>query len=479
MIKRIELWDFESHEHTIIDDVSPALSLICGESNSGKTSIVRALKLVAYNDFDLRSVRVGATKCVVQVDTERGRVKVTRGEKNNLWEVTKTGRTTQYFDKVGKNVVPEAAEIIGLNIITLGDVQIPVNIMDQLESHFMLSGVGDKDATGSMRAQIVDEISGLSGIEGLIKDVSLDHHRYGRETKETEKQMEAVRSQLHPEADLNAEKSVLEKAGNELADHETMVRLIADGETIISEDTAIRQKIGDLDRMIAAIPDTDYALRELATAEDLSDRVVSADSLFQESVISENRLAEIQNTLAGIPDVASALKSISEAELGIRTCSPADEMWKAWDVASQSVEAKKKRLSEIDAALLSVPLITDAEKAMSVCGKAQTIIASWESAVEKLKATKERIDEIGNTSEALNEISRAQELLAKCSDAANLLNMANAGNDALDNIRKKIDSKDLELKEAEKERDEILATIKTCPLTLKPVSKECVEGVTA
>jgi AAA15 family ATPase/GTPase len=67
MLKSIEIWNFESHEHTLIDNLSEGLNLICGESNAGKTSIVRALRLVAYNEFDPDSLRVGAKTCKVRV----------------------------------------------------------------------------------------------------------------------------------------------------------------------------------------------------------------------------------------------------------------------------------------------------------------------------------------------------------------------------------------------------------------------------
>ena len=171
MIKRLELIDFESHKHTIIDDFSNGLNLLVGDSNSGKSSLLRAIKLAAYNMYDPGCVRIGATKCVVRVDTDKGYVKVVRGPKVNEWEVCKNGEAPEKFQKVGKNIVPQAAEVMGLKLVTLGDVEFPVNVMSQLESHFMLSGVGDKNATGSMRAQIVDEISGLSGFEPLVKDL--------------------------------------------------------------------------------------------------------------------------------------------------------------------------------------------------------------------------------------------------------------------------------------------------------------------
>jgi DNA repair exonuclease SbcCD ATPase subunit len=210
MIKKIELWDFECHEHSVLEDFDSGLNLIFGESDSGKTSIVRALRLVAYNDFNPACVRLGAKNCQVRVETEKGWVHVTRG-KDNIWRTCRTGETEQEFTKIGKNILPEASKILGLKIVELGDMSLPVNIMDQNEGHFMLNELGGNNASGSMRAQIVDEISGLSGIEGLIKEVSLDRHRFGRTVKENEDRAKELMATMHDQSVLDAEKKILDE----------------------------------------------------------------------------------------------------------------------------------------------------------------------------------------------------------------------------------------------------------------------------
>lgn len=427
MIKEIELWDFESHEHTVIEGISPELNLICGESNSGKTSVIRALKLAAYNEFDPKSVRTGCTKCTVKVTTDKGVVKVTRGEKHNLWETTRTGGNTQYFDKVGVKIVPEAEAIIGLSIVTLGDVEVPVNIMDQLESHFLLSSVGNKDASGSMRAQIVDEISGLSGIEGLIKDVSLDHHRYGREIKETEKTMEAVRGQLHPEAALNAEDAVLTSAEKELADHDAMIVLAADGETIMSKWDAVDQGLQACERALAALPDTDLADIEILRAGDLLARVESATTLHRDCVVAVDRLNLNVTKLSGMPDTQAAMTFINQSDAASEVVALAEKALNAWTTAMAKWESKLQREREIIEAMTADPWITRAKELLDMASKAELALSEGQKVQASLMVLKTRLA-----------------------------------------------NKSKELGDAEKERDELLASIKTCPLTLRPVSKECV-----
>ena len=66
-IKKISIQNWESHEDTTLDNLSPGLNAIIGLSNSGKSSIVRAMKLISYNDFDPKCIRNGCENCVLQV----------------------------------------------------------------------------------------------------------------------------------------------------------------------------------------------------------------------------------------------------------------------------------------------------------------------------------------------------------------------------------------------------------------------------
>jgi len=473
MIKRIELWNFESHEHTVLDNISPGLNLLCGESNSGKTSIVRALKLAAYNEFDPRSVRVGATKCTVLVETERGSVKVTRGEKNNLWEVTKVGQQTQYFDKVGKNIVPDAEEIIGLKIVTLGDVSVPVNIMDQLESHFMLKGIGDKDASGSMRAQIVDEISGLSGIEGLIKDVSLDHHRFGREIKETEKTMEAVRLQLHPETVLNLEEGVLGKAETDLKDRDTMLGLVDHGDTIVSEASSVRQGILLLERGLAAIPDTVQAMKEVTRADAAGSKASSASTLHQSGVAVSSGIKDLEKKLMAIPDTSFALGTLTLVDTGVKLTEEAWNLHTAGATATAKIVVLKDSLVKIPDGQAAACLLNEAEIKNQLRGKMMEVLGKWDAVRLNVNEKSDRDKVIEKALDSVDLVQKASSALSLLTDAQGLLTLAEGVMAGIDDVNSKILDYTLSVQVAEKNRDELLASVTTCPLSLRPVSKEC------
>ena len=425
MLKRMELWNFESHVHTVIDDLSGDLNLLCGESNSGKTSIVRALKLVAYNDFDPKSVRVGKKTCKVLVESDRGKVVVERGKGVNTWEITKKGCKPETLEKVGVNVVPQAAEVVGLKMVKLGDVDVPVNIMDQLESHFMLSSVGGDKASGSMRAQIVDEISGLSGIEGVIKEVSLDKHRLGREVKRTEDDMNDTIAKLHSEDRIKDDEALVVNAQQLVQDSDDCIEAASLMEDLSREYSSVSDSVTDLTKELAGIPDFESARGLADKADEYVRRAVSADKVY-ESYQRESEEAEILETRQGELDaLGDPGKQIEECKEALEVADNAERLYKEASLAAQEAESREKWLKG-----LSDPS-------------------------EALKKAQEALEQAKAVSDTLDEISSVQGVISGLES----------------------DLKDAEelAKEIEKEKQEILAEVKVCPLTLGPVSNECLE----
>ena len=429
MLKRIEIWNFESHKHTVIDDLSEQLNLIKGESNAGKSSILRAIQLVAYNIFDPKSVRVGEKKCEVKVTTERGSVKVTRGAGTNIWEVTPIGENPMIFDKVGKQVVPEAARIIGMNMIKLGDMDIPINIMNQLESHFMLASVSGQDASGSLRAQIIDEISGLSGIEGVIKEVSLDNHRNGRGIKEAEDKMEETREQLHDEKVIAEEGVVLSEAEQVLIDHDNYERASSDARAILES--------------------------------------------WNKDVIESN---SFEDTLNAMPDVDAANGCIAEAEQLAQSKKAAKELQVTANSVQQRVKELTEKLSSIpDVKKVSV-LIASGDKSMMSSAAVKKLNSEYQSVKSMIDRANVKLKEFAKVKNPTEILAKAEETRGRLAEAEALMAEVQAIMDDMLEVDEKLKGVEVGLEKAIKDRDVILASIKVCPLTLKPVSRECLKG---
>lgn len=310
-------------------EVPETSSFFANDVFTHNTSIVRALKLVAYNIFDPKAVRTGHKNCEVAVRTDKGTVKVVRG-KDNIWEVTPNGGETRRFEKIGKKILPEAAEVMGLGMVTLGDIEMPVNVMDQLEAHFMLSSLSDKKATGSLRAQIIDEISGLSGIEGVIKGVSLDNHRWGREIKETEDRAREVEESMHDPDELEREGLLLDQVGGLIQDRDDSQAIRLDMQEMLQGREQASQELSRLAGELGAIPDLEAAERLLGDASEAGRVATAAAALLSDRGTTAAALERAEAEAAGMVDAEqagiAAARAVELVERARRAIELADQM---------------------------------------------------------------------------------------------------------------------------------------------------------
>jgi tetratricopeptide (TPR) repeat protein len=369
---------------------------------------------------------VGESKCEITVETDKGTVRVVRGPKVNNWEVKANGRPPLVFEKVGVKIVPEAARVVGLNIVRLGDADIPVNIMDQLESHFMLASLGGQDASGSLRAQVIDEISGLSGIEGVIKDVSLDNHRFGREARETEEKMEETRKQLHDEAVLQLEGETLSKAEKCLADSEEYEQASMRADELVSEAGIVSDNLAQAQQSLDQIPDTEKAKKALDVANEKLVRSAEASDLFDKIAAVDNDRYTVECRLVEIPDVEAVIDFVSSSKGALDKLKSMTLFLSQYEHVSKDTKSLKARLEKVEkAGDPSLPI-----------QKADLALASKAKALELL--------------------AEARELHKKTKD-----------------VEQRISVRSEALKKVEKEVADLMASIKVCPLTMAPISKEC------
>lgn len=428
MIRKIELWNFECHKHTVLEDFNDGLNLIFGSSDSGKTSIVRALKLVAYNEFDPKSVRTGKKNCRVRVETDKGWVNVSRG-KENVWETCWHGETPKTFEKIGKNILPEAAEILGLHMVSLGDMSLPVNIMDQGEGHFMLNELGGDNASGSMRAQIVDEISGLSGIEGLIKEVSLDRHRFGRAVKENEDRANELRETMHDKAELEEEDKLLTEAEELMAEKEKMEVSIEAMAVLFEEHHKAEEDASSIETKISKMPNTKVMKAILQKAGQAMEKRVSANQLISEHSLLVDEISDRERVLSEMVEVDA--KVLSDCEQAVRSALRGEEMKAVW----KSHEDLKKEVGEMEVRIDEMPKFSP--EAVEEC----------KQAIEKAEMVRSRAYELNDLLEEMDE------------------------------CQLKLDDCEKELAQAIQERNDALAAVDVCPLTGRGVSRECFKGM--
>lgn len=211
MIKKVILYNFESHENTTIN-FAQNFNLIVGESNSGKSAIIRAMGVVVNNNWDKDMVRSGCDFCRVTIETNKGWVEAERGEKINRWRCQENGQEIQSFKNVGTNVPDLATKILGMGERDRGgDIKQLPNFQFQLEKHYMLAEIGQKKSTSNMIARMMDNAIGLGGMEDLIKDISTDLLKDKKWLTEKQNEISELKSSIIDEKIFESYQELVEK----------------------------------------------------------------------------------------------------------------------------------------------------------------------------------------------------------------------------------------------------------------------------
>lgn len=332
MIKKVILKNFEAHEDSEID-FTDGLNLIIGQSNQGKSSIVRAIALVVANRFTKESVRTGADFCTVRIESDKGFVLTERGENRNYWQIGFPGGKTREYRNIGSSVPLEVLEVLGMAERSRGEVKELPNIMFQLEKHYMLSEIDGKKTTANMIARMMDDAIGIGGMEELIKNIATDFASKKKELGVTTDRISETRGKILDIAIFEGYQKSIEDARSLLTNAENSHTLLQEAASLSEQmqenrsrftkimdaivctegleqlDTSTRDAIKELQLLLQAkktytqlesvnhrlafqLPELDQDLKELARQ---AERISSAEKTLEEARSLYKKIRKISN----------------------------------------------------------------------------------------------------------------------------------------------------------------------------------------
>lgn len=165
MLESLTLLNFQAHRRLTID-FDPGVTTIIGPTDSGKSTILRALRWVCLNQFDGPAdsfIRWGAASSKVKVSVD-GHSLIRRKGSVNSYELD--GREFRAF---GADKVPD--EIANLLRLTLG------NFQGQLDSHFWFSesaGQVSRELNQIVNLEAMDEAMSAVASQARQAKVELD-----------------------------------------------------------------------------------------------------------------------------------------------------------------------------------------------------------------------------------------------------------------------------------------------------------------
>lgn len=149
-----------------IEDITlnfnPGFTILQGPSNSGKSSIIKAIENTIFNQSGTTNIRQGQDNYIVGIKKGDQTVSLIKG-KNSKYKVN-----DQIYEKFGVNQLPEVADALNIRETILGGEKVRLNFSHQMSYPFLL----DK-TPGQMYRFIVDS-SESESLSNVLKDISKD-----------------------------------------------------------------------------------------------------------------------------------------------------------------------------------------------------------------------------------------------------------------------------------------------------------------
>lgn len=160
MLKKLTLKNFQSHKDSVLE-FSPGVNIIVGSSDSGKTAIIRALRLAIYNRPSGDAVR-SYWGGVTSVEAVFDNCTVTRTkDKAEYYQLNDT-----LFKAFGTNVPEEISSEINLS---------EVNLQSQMDKPFLISNTPGEVASYFNKIANLDKIDlATSNVNKWIRTLSAD-----------------------------------------------------------------------------------------------------------------------------------------------------------------------------------------------------------------------------------------------------------------------------------------------------------------
>jgi len=314
MIDSIKITNYQCHEDLELV-LSPNINTITGESDKGKSAIIRALKWAAFNRPSGDAFRTHGTK-ETSVTIKTGGKEVGRRKQKSLNEYSLDGKKYTGF---GSNVPEDISDALRLEVI---------NFQGQHDSPFMLS-----QTAGEVGRQLNETVN-LDIIDLTLSNLNKKRRDNLNAIKHTEIQVKEVKEQLEPFDIVEEMAEKLEKA-----------RLVeSECKTLQSQKESLCGLVNDakeaqerLDKM----PDVTAAYESLVLIEAES---AKCGKLSAEADTLMTLADQVNKTWKSIPDLGNIEADLEALEKQSKKCGNVVEKMETLEDLTTDIQVAKKKV---------------------------------------------------------------------------------------------------------------------------------------
>ena len=186
MITQIELQNFQSHKHSVFD-LSKGINVLCGESDNGKSAVIRAIKWVCENrplgtdklNSNWNSKFKENMSCKITFDNSTW-VERVRGKDRNGYNYF-DGKQVYELNAIGNDVPQKIKDVLKLN---------EVNFEYQMDTPYLIS------MSSPEASRYLNQIVHLDSIDNLLSVADSNKRQLNSELKIVEKDIKNCKEKL-------------------------------------------------------------------------------------------------------------------------------------------------------------------------------------------------------------------------------------------------------------------------------------------
>lgn len=301
-ITEVRLEGFQSHVESHFQ-LGPGLNVVTGPSDAGKTSIIRAIRWVAFNEPQGEAfVNATVGEAVVTLFLDSGVVITKRrrkGKTSYLLQLSPDDEGSLYE----KSEVPdEVKNMLQIDKQRFGDFESSLNFAFQLDAPFLIS------ETASAGAKILGKLAGTECVDLAIKGISKDTHAARQERSSAEKDAERISASMLAFLGLDDQKNAVETAELVIENVEKSVQRLEDLKSY-------RRKYEDATEKLATMNERLKLLENVPQLAIMVESIEKEVLRFERISQTNGELLRLQDRIEGINRTLLHYQSVEDASI--------------------------------------------------------------------------------------------------------------------------------------------------------------------
>lgn len=472
-IKRLHLKNFQSHEETSLD-FAPGLNVILGNSDSGKSAIVRAIRWLFYNE-PMGADFLQRGKSLVEVTAEfydGAILKRSRNKNVNAYDLTLGTGESMHFEGFGRSVPKEIVDYFKLRKFPLSPTEdLTLNIADQLEGPFLLQ---EKD---SNKANAIGRLVGIHYIDQAQRNVNRDIKSLTQDLKYEQKTLDDLLEKKKDYDFIESKEKMLASLG----------RIIARGKEAEESRKNLEEKLTSYQSICANKKSSLVQIEKFQQLEN-SKKILREIKTFRRDLDQLRALnINIQNIRGNIGIFNQRLHELAHVDEAHQKL-----------LAGKKLEEKYRKITLLQTHFSENQKLKDdfSKKINSLINlsKSKNLLTEMKEALER----RMRLDKYAKGQEDLkNRFSIAEDYFKKFEYFNEAINLTEASKIQIQNLntlktfnqsyqalqgemtglRSQIDQVNKDLNLATKELEKILSSLKVCPICKRPLDEHTIENI--